>query len=212
MRFNTVQMNSLDRIVAKGFREVLERDLGVTVYKKIEKEIFDTHGITVLEAVADFAKLDLVLRKFFGKHTTNIESKIFRKILSVDDNNTKTESAITIKDPSVAKAIFESYGDPAKKIILDLLNRPKSIPEAIAKSKLPKASAYNRIKEMIQDGLLTAAGHAKAADGRKVNEYVATFNKAVFEIQSQGMTVNVNMHNKFLKNSFTYNSIRDPIK
>ena len=204
-------MNSLDRIVAKGFRDVLEQDLGTTVYKKIEKEIFDTHGITVLEAVSDFAKIDLVLRKFFGKHTTNIESKIFKKILVVD-TKTKTESTITIKDPSVAKEIFESYGDPTKKAILDLLNQPKSIPEAITKSKLPKASAYNRIKEMIQDGLLTPAGHTKAVDGRKVNEYIATFNKAVFEIQNQDMVVNVNVQNKFLKNSFTYNSICELIQ
>ena len=204
-------MNSLDRIVAKGFRDVLEEDLGTVTYKKIEKEISDTHGITVLEAVADFGKIDLILRKFFGKHTTNIESKIFKKILSID-SNTKTESTITIKDPNVARIIFESYGDPAKKTILDLLNKPQSIPEAIAKSNLPKASAYNRIKEMIQDGLLTLSGHTKATDGRKVSEYVATFNKTVFEIQDQEMTVNVNVQRKFLKNSFTYNSICEPVR
>ena len=204
-------MNSLDRIVAKGFRDVLEQDLGTPVYKKIEKEIFNTHGITVLEAASDFAKLDLVLRKFFGKHTTNIESKIFKKILVVDAS-AKTESTITIKDPSVAKKIFESYGDPAKKIILGLLNQPKSIPETITKSKLPKASAYNRIKEMIHDGLLTPVGHTKAVDGRKISKYVATFNKAAFEIQNQDMVVNVNVQNKFLKNSFTYNSICELIQ
>ena len=204
-------MNSLDRVVAKGFRDVLEQDLGTTVYKKIEKDISDTHGITVLEAIADFAKLDLVLRRFFGKHTTNIESKIFKKILTVEDD-TKNESTITIKDPSIAKEIFESYGDPAKKVILDLLNKPKSIPEAIAKSKLPKASAYNRIKEMIQDGLLTPAGYAKASDGRKVSEYVTTFNKAVFEIQNKDMIVNVNVQNKLLKDSFTFSSICEPVQ
>ena len=204
-------MNSLDRVVAKGFRDVLEQDLGTIVYKKIEKDIFATHGITVLEAVADFAKLDLVLRRFFGKHTTNIESKIFKKILTVD-TNTKTESVITIKDPSIAKEIFESYGDPAKKVILDLLNKPKSIPEAISKSKLPKASAYNRIKEMIQDGLLTPVGYTKAADGRKVSEYVTTFNKAIFQIQNQDMIVNVNVQNKFLKDSFTFSSICETVQ
>ena len=148
-------MNSFDRIVAKGVRSVLEEDLGKSTYKKIEKEVFDVHGISILDAVSDFSKLDLVLRKFFGKHTTNIESKIFKKILSIN-NETKTESVIKIKDYDVAKTIFEAYGDPAKKIILDLLlHEAKSIPETIAKSKLPKASTYTRIKELIQDGLLT---------------------------------------------------------
>jgi len=200
-------MNPLDRIVAKGVRDVLEEDLGKSTYKKIEKEVSDTYGITVLEAVGDFSKLDLVLRKFFGKHTTNIESKIFKKILSVD-KNTKTESIITIKDPSVAKAVFESYGDPAKKVILDLLlNEPKSIPEAIIKSKLPKATTYTRIKELIRDGLLTIVGHTKASDGRKVIQYSTTFNKAVFQVQNDGLLVNVNVQNKYVKDSFSFNSI-----
>ena len=201
-------MNSLDRIVAKGVRTVLEEDLGKSTYKKIEKEVLDVHGISVLEAVSDFSKLDLVLRKFFGKHTTNIESKIFKKILSVK-NNTKTESTITIKDPDVAKKIFEAYGDPAKKVILDLLlHESKSIPETIAESKLPKASTYNRIKELIQDGLLTMVGFTNASDGRKVNEYASTFNKTIFEINNEKISINANVQNKFLRDSFAISSIQ----
>ena len=202
-------MNSLDRIVAKGVRDVLEEDLGKITYKKIEKEVFETYGISILEAVVDFSKLDLVLRKFFGKYTTNIESKIFKKVLSVE-RDTKTESVITIKNPSVAKSVFEAYGDPAKKVILDLLlNEPRSIPETIIKSKLPKASTYNRIKELIHDGLLTIVGHTNASDGRKVTAYLTTFNKAVFEVQNENLLVNVNVQNKFVKDSFTFNSIHE---
>ena len=200
-------MNSFDRIVAKGVKTVLEEDLGKSTYKKIEKEVFDVYGISILESVQDFSKLDLVLRKFFGKHTTNIESKIFKKILNVNEE-TKMETIITIKDPSIAKSVFEAYGDPAKKIILDLLlHEAKSIPEAIAKSKLPKASTYGRIKELIQDGLLTMVGFTNASDGRKVNEYATTFNKTVFEIQDENISINANVQKRFLKDSFAFNSI-----
>ena len=202
-----ILMNSLDKIVANGFREMLENDLGVVVYKKIEHEVNDAYGISMLEAVEDFVKLDLVLRKFFGKHSTSIESKIFKKILSVD-KNTKKESTITIKDPKVAKKIFESYGDPAKKAILDiLLDEPKSISEAIVQSKLPKTSTYSRVKEMILDGLLTTVGQTSASDGRKVREYATTFDEAAFKVHREGITVNVNIQSRFLKDSFTFNSI-----
>jgi len=201
-------MNSLDRIVAKGVQSMLEEDLGKVTFKKIEKEVHDVYGISVLEAVSDFSKLDLVLRKFFGKHTSNIESKIFKKVLSVEQN-TKNESTITIKDPEVAKTIFEAYGDPAKKVILDLLlNESKSIPETIDKSKLPKASTYNRIKELIGDGLLTMVGFTTASDGRKVNEYVTTFNKTVFEINDENISIDANIQNKFLKDSYAFSSIQ----
>ena len=148
------------------------------------------------------------MRKFFGKYTSNIESKIFKKVFSVGQN-TKHESTITIKDPNVAKKIFEAYGDPAKKVILDLLlHESKSIPEAIVESKLPKASTYNRIKELIQDGLLTMVGFTNASDGRKVNEYAATFNKTVFEINDEKISINANVQNKFLRDSFAFSSIQ----
>ena len=202
-------MNSLDRIVAKGVKMVLEKDLGKVTYRKIEKEVFDMYGISILEAVSDFPKFDLVLRKFFGKHTSNIESKIFKKILAVNDE-TKNESIIRIKDPHIAKNVFQAYGDPAKKIILDLLlHETKSIPEAIAKSKLPKASTYNRIRELIQDGLLTMVGFTKASDGRKVNEYATTFSKTIFEIQDENISINANVQKKFLTDSFAFNSINE---
>ena len=202
-------MNSLDKIVAKGVKTVLEKDLGKVTYRKIEKEVFDMYGISILEAVSDFPKFDLVLRKFFGKHTSNIESKIFKKILAINDE-TKNESIIRIKDPHVAKNVFQAYGDPAKKIILDLLlHETKSIPEAIAKSKLPKASTYNRIRELIQDGLLTMVGFTKASDGRKVNEYATTFSKTIFEIQDENISINANVQKKFLTDSFAFNSINE---
>ena len=90
-----------------------------------------------------------------------------------------------------------------QKAILDLLlNKPKSIPETIIKSKLPKATTYTRIRELIRDGLLTAVGNTKASDGRKVTQYSTTFNKVVFEIQNNDLRVNINIPKKFLRQFF----------
>ena len=200
-------MNPLDRIIAQSVIEVLEKDLGKRTYKKIEKELFDVYGLTILDAAKDFSKLDLVLRKFFGPHVVKIELRIFRKILSIEKNK-RTESSITIKDPRIAKMVFESYGDPAKKVILDiLLNESKSIPETIIESKLPQASTYRRARELIRDGLITMVGHSKAKDGRKVNEYETTFNKATFEVQDKNLSVSIKLQNRFLQDSFAYNSL-----
>ena len=204
----TTGMNPLDRIIAQSVIEVLERDLGKRTYKKIEKELFDVYGLTILDAARDFSKLDLVLRKFFGPHVVKLELRIFKKILSVEKKNKRSESNITIKDPRIAKIVFESYGDPTKKVILDiLLNESKSIPKAIAESKLPQASTYRRARELIHDGLITMVGHSKASDGRKVNEYETTFNKATFEIQDKNLSVSIKLQNRFLQDSFAYNSL-----
>ncbi len=200
-------MNPLDKIVSQSVKDVLEEDLGSRTYKKIEKELESMFGISVLEAANDFSKLDIVLRKFFGKHSTKIEMQIFKKVISVEKKE-KDESSIIIKDVNTAKKIFEAYGDPVKKNIMEVLRKqPKSIPEAIDETKLPQASTYRRVKELIQDGLLTMVGHTQASDGRKVSEYKTTLNRAMFDVQDKGLFVSINLHNKFLKDSFAYNSI-----
>lgn len=200
-------MNPLDKIVSQSVKDVLEEDLGSRTYKKIEKELESMFGISVLEAANDFSKLDIVLRKFFGKHSTKIEMQIFKKVISVEKKE-KDEASIIIKDTNTAKKIFESYGDPVKKNILEVLRKqPKSIPEAIDETNLPQASTYRRAKELIQDGLLTMVGYTQASDGRKVSEYKTTVNRVMFDIQDKGLLVSINLHNKFLKDSFAYNSM-----
>ena len=200
-------MNPLDRIVSQSVKDVLEEDLGSRTYKKVEKEIEEMFGISVLEATGDFSKLDIVLRKLFGKNSTKIEMKIFKKVMVIEKKE-KEEASITIKDFKTAKKIFESYGDPVKKNILELLQKQsKTIPETIDEIKLPQASTYRRVKELIQDGLLTMVGHTKASDGRKVSEYTATLNRAIFDVQDKGLFVKINLQNKLIKDSFAYNSI-----
>ena len=160
-------MNPLDKIVSQGVKEILEEDLGSRTYKKVEEELDETFGISVLEAASDFSKLDIVLRTLFGKHSAKMEVKIFRRILKIEKKE-KDEASLIIKDPHTASKIFESYGDPIKKNILEVLQKyPKSIPEAINEVNHPQASTYRRAKELIQDGLLTMVGHTQAKDGRK---------------------------------------------
>ena len=198
-------MNPLDVIIAKSIRDVLEEDLGSRTYKKIEKEMEQILGLSMLDAARDFSKLDLVLRKIFGNGVVKMERKIFKKIVDLDRQN--SESMLIIKDPQITKTIFESYGDPIKKTILDvLLKEPKSIPETIKELKLPQASAYRRAKELVRDGLVTMVGYTKASDGRRVNEYETTFSRAKFDVQEKGLLVSVKLQNKF-KDSYALSMI-----
>lgn len=206
MESKSHKMNPLDTIIAKSVRDILEEDLGSRTYRKIEKEMNQTLGMSMMEATQDFSKLDLVLRKIFGNNVEKMERRIFKRIVELDKKT--NGSMIIIKDPQITKMVFESYGDPIKKTILEmLLKEPKSIPQAIAESKLPQASTYRRAKELIKDGLVTLTGHVKASDGRKVNEYETTFNRAKFDVREKGLHVSVKLQNKFFKDSFALSVI-----
>lgn len=198
-------MNPLDVMVARGVRAVLEEDLGRATYRRIEGEVRKAYGMSMLDAAADFAKLDLVLRRFFGKHTTGVEARVFGRVLSAKDGG--GEAGIVIREPAVAGALLESYGNPAKRAILDALQSPQTLAGAIATAGLSKASAYNRARDLLRDGLLVTSGHSQARDGRRVAAYVATLTGITFESRADNLTVSARMPMDIALHSYAFSSV-----
>ena len=199
-------MNPLDKVLAKSIRDIIKEMMDSKTFKKIEDKLFEMFGLSMTDAIEDFPKIDLVLRKFFGTQTIKIESQIFKKIISIEKN--AKDPLININDQSVSNRILESYGDPVKKTILELLLRQsKSIPEIVNEIKLPQASTYRKVKDLIDDGFITIIGYTKANDGRKTNEYATTFNRVIFDFRDNGHFVSVKMQSKFLRDSFVFSSI-----
>ena len=201
-------MNPLDVIIADGVRSVLEEDLGRVTYRNVEREVRGMYGLGVREAACDFAKLDLVLRKFFGRHAANVESKAFRRIMSLEKGGRGGGGAtLSITHDAVTRYVFESYGDPAKRAILDMMRRPMTVPDVIAASGLPKASTYSRIRDLLDGGLLAVAGRAEARDGRSVKEFSATLRRVAFDVRDSWIRVSAGLDDAVLSRSFAFNSI-----
>lgn len=202
-------MNPLDVIIADGVRSVLEGDLGKVTYRNVEREVRGMYGLGVREAAGDFAKLDLVLRKFFGRHAANVESKAFKKIMSLEKGYRGGGGGATlnITHDTVTRYVFESYGDPAKRTILDMMRRPMTVPDVISASGLPKASTYSKIRDLLNGGLLAAAGHAEASDGRSVKEFSATLRRVAFDVRDSWINVSAGLDDAILSRSFAFNSI-----
>ena len=201
-------MNPLDMVVAQGVRSVLQEDLGPATYRKVEQEARDMYGMGVLEAVADFAKMDMVLRRFFGRHTTNLEAKAFERVLTAVGGGNGEEAGVSILEPTVASALFRVYGDPAKKAILDLVvSQSKSMSEIISAAGLPQASTYMRARQMVRDGLLRKTGHAEASDGRSVAAYRSTMTGILFESLGGGLRVDARIPWDVAQYSYAFNSV-----
>lgn len=201
-------MNPLDVVVAQGVRSILEEDLGPATYRKVEREARDMYGTTVLEAVADFAKMDMVLRRFFGRHTTNLEAKVFERVLAAVGGRSGEEVDVSILEPTVASALFHAYGDQAKKAILDLVvSQPKSMSEIISATGFPQASTYMRARQMVRDGLLRRVGRAEASDGRSVAAYRSTMTSILFESAGSGLRVDARVPRDVAQYSYAFNSV-----
>ena len=92
--------------------------LGKKTFERIEKRLNERYGISVVEAIRDFQKMDATLREFFGAGADEIEKDFLSNFLSVD-NTMREKSWIKIENQNLANLILESFGNPHKKMILD---------------------------------------------------------------------------------------------
>jgi hypothetical protein len=84
---------------------------------------------------------------------------------------------VTIKYKSMLALILRSYHDDEKSKILEMAARPKTIPDIVHETKLPKASTYRKVNSLLRDYLLFPVGHVITKNGKLVTKYVALFEK-----------------------------------
>ena len=57
-------MSGLDTLIARSLDSTIRENLGEQTYQKLERRLFERHGIGFTQAVEDFRKLDSVLESF----------------------------------------------------------------------------------------------------------------------------------------------------
>ena len=191
-------MGGLDHFLAQSLESTIRENLGKQTVSKIEKRLFEKHGISLTESVKQFQKLDLVLREHFGKGADGMEEKFFENLCSINlranekNMNTNSKNWITITEPSLTSTILEAFGDEDKKKIISSVNEESKIVYQILKeSKIPQTSGYRKINALIEDGILIIDGHIETKDGKKVNKYRTVFKNVQIHIIENDVTVDV---------------------
>lgn len=197
-----VYMSALDTLLGESLVSQIQDKLGKKTYQKIERRLLERYGLTIIEAMSDFQKIDATLREFFGPGADEIEKDLVENFISLD--RSKGEKPwIVIHDQKLAKLMLESFGDSSKKKILDnALAQPNVILDILESCKIPKSSGYRVIKELIDDGFLAERGFATTKDGKKVNKYVSIFENLKFDIQGNKVIAKMQINEDFLKESY----------
>lgn len=73
-----------DTLLSESVRSVIKDNLSEITLKKIENRLFEKHHISIPTEVNEFAKLDDVLRDYFGAGAENLEKKIMIHMLSLE--------------------------------------------------------------------------------------------------------------------------------
>jgi len=195
-------MSGLDTLIARSLDSTIRENLGEQTYQKLERRLFERHGIGFTQAVEDFRKLDSVLREFFGNGAEGVERQIIDKIMILEQSKRQEKRWITIEDQSLTKLILESLGDEDKKNILNaVIDESRIISDILETSRIPQTSGYRKVNTLIQSGMLIPEGFATTHDGKRVTKYRSVFENISIEIEKNKVIVKVQPTKESLKNS-----------
>ena len=195
-------MSGLDTLIAKSLKDIVKNNLGDATYDKIEKRLFERHGIGFTQAVEDFGKLDSVLREFFGGGAEGIERQIINKIIILDETKYHEKKWITLEDSRLVELVLKSLGDEDKKNIINaVINEPMIISDILEISKTPQTSGYRKVNSLIDDGILVPKGFLIARDGKRVTKYKAIFENMSISIEKNKVVVRVQPTQESIKDS-----------
>ena len=198
-------MGGLDHFLSRSLDSIIRVNLGKNAIRKIEKRLFEKHGLSFTQSVEQFQKLDSVLREYFGAGADGIEEKCFKNICSIKNNvdgnkdkikSMKTVSSkwIIIKDPALTESILDVFGDPDKKKIFEsVMDESKTVYDIISECHIPQTSGYRKINSLIKNGLLSTNGYVETSDGKKVNKYKSVFKNMRINVMKNEITINVNL-------------------
>lgn len=185
-------MSGLDTLIARSLDITIKENLGKKTLQKVEDRLFEKYGINITQAIADFTKLDTVLREFFGEGAEGLERQFLENVVTLEEAKSQNPNWIAIEDPSLSKLILESFGDEDKKNILNtVLDEPKIISEILENAKIPQTSGYRKVNALIDNGLLIIQGSITTHDGKKVNKYKSIFENVTINIEKNKVVVKV---------------------
>ncbi len=203
-------MIGVDGLIAKSLCSAIQENLSEQTIKKLDDRLVEKYGITIRQAAKDFTKLDEILREYFGAGAVGLERKIFDSICTVSKRRNTDEEWMTIRDPKIATAVLDAFGDEdKKKIISVLMIEPHIVSEVLEICNLPQTSGYRKINSMISDGFLTVEGYGTTIDGKRVNKYVSIFENIRIDIIKNSVTVKVKLRTDSIKNSLMMPVIRN---
>ncbi|MFQ5552524.1 MAG: ArsR/SmtB family transcription factor [Thermoplasmata archaeon] len=95
-----------------------------------------------------------------------------------------------IKDRRLQNALLHALADEqSRRILTATSSRPRSAMDLIREEELPSSSAYRRIHDLEEDGLLGVARTVLTADGKKYQMYKAAFREVNVSFQGGEVVV-----------------------
>jgi hypothetical protein len=195
-------MSGMDTLIAKSLQSIIKENLGDKTYEKMEKRLFERHGMGFAQAAHDFKKVDSVFREFFGNGAEGIEKQILEKIVILEGVQKSEKRWVTLEDSRLVELILKSLGDEDKKNILNsVMTESRIISDILDSCNIPQTSGYRKVNSLIHEGILVPHGFVETNDGKRVTRYKSVFDNISIEIEKNKVIVKVEPTQESMKES-----------
>jgi hypothetical protein len=198
-------MGGIDRIIASSLAPEIKKKLNSEILRKVERELFLEHGMSIKLSIENFHKFLTILKKNSSIDINRFEKDCISKILKVKIKNDKF--LVTIIHQHLRDLILELFGDiETRKIITTLLEKEYTIPQILKESKIPKTSGYRKIENLILNGLIIESGKV-LSESKKISKLQCIFEEINLKIKKDKIEIIGVVNKKIFEKSTSMKSI-----
>ena len=200
-------MAGIDKLISTGLSLKIKKEIGLDVLKKVERELFLDHGMSIKLSIEHFEKFINVFKKNSNININKFEKDCINKIIKIRKKDDKY--LVNVIDSELVNTIFEFLGDSeSRKIISILLENEYTIPKILKESKIPKTSGYRKIEDLLISGVLIETGKI-LSESKKISKIRCIFQEVSINVKEEKITINGIISKKLFEKSTSMKSIID---
>ncbi len=198
-------MGGIDRLISSALSVEIKKKMDIDMLKKVERELFLEHGMSIKLSIEHFHKFTNVLKKNSHIDVKRFEKDCINKIIKVKKRDDRYD--VTIVSAFVTDLILELFSESeTRKIISALLENEYTIPQILKESKVPKTSGYRKIENLIINGLVIESGKV-LSESKRISKLQCVFQEIKLDIKKEKITVNGVVSKKMFEKSTSMKSI-----
>lgn len=198
-------MSGIDRLISDALSTEIKKKISLDVLKKVERELFLEHGMSIKLSIEHFHKFTSILKKNSNVNVKKFERECINKIIKIKKNNDKY--ILTIINSNLSNLVLELFGDmDTRKIISSLLEKEFTIPQILKESKVPKTSGYRKIENLIINGIIIESGKI-LSESKKIFKLQCIFQEINLDMKKERIVVKGVVSQKMFEKSTSMKSI-----
>jgi hypothetical protein len=198
-------MSGIDKLISIALPIKIKKKIDADTLKKIERELFLEHGMSIKLATEHFQLLSKIIKKNSDLDINDFVEECLKEIIQV--KKVKENYHIIILDSALVHLILDMFGDDeTRKIIISILKSEHTIPEILKESGVPKTSGYRKIENLLINGFFIETGKV-LSESKKISKIQCVFQEILIDAKKEKLIVSGIVPKKIFENSTTMKSI-----